>query len=80
MASFSQVWKVTKAFRITLEWNNGLPRLNFGQSMNQEEAETEQYDSLSMKYLSCVLYPLCLGGAIYSLIYTSHRRYTFSFS
>lgn len=70
-----EVWKVTKAYRITLEWINGVPRLNFGQSANQEEAETEQYDSLSMKYLSYVLYPLCVGGAIYSLFYTSHRSW-----
>ncbi|XP_057379380.1 lipid scramblase CLPTM1L-like [Daphnia carinata] len=70
-----EVWKVTKAYRITLEWINGVPRLNFGQSANQEEAETEQYDSMSMKYLSYVLYPLCVAGAIYSLIYTSHRSW-----
>lgn len=72
---FQKLWKVTKAFRITLNWANGLPRLHLGQSINQDEEKTEEYDSISMKYLSYVLYPLCLGGAVYSLIYTPHRRY-----
>jgi len=55
-----------------------MPRLVFGISNNSDEAKTEEYDSLSMKYLSYILYPLCLGGAFYSLYYSSHRRY-FSF-
>ena len=73
---YFQMWKVKKAFRLEIEWQNRLlPRIVVGQSRNKEEAETEQYDSLSMKYLSYVLYPLCIVGAIYSLLYTSHRRY-----
>nr|CAG4643083.1 EOG090X032C [Ilyocryptus agilis] len=72
-----ELWKVTKAFRISIERPAGavLPRLLFGTSLNREEAETEEYDSLSMKYLSYILYPLCVAGAVYSLLYTSHRSW-----
>lgn len=28
-----------------------------------------------MKYLSYILYPLCIGGAVYSLIYVQHKRF-----
>jgi hypothetical protein len=39
------------------------------------EQQTQQFDAESMKYLSYVLYPLCIGGAIYSLLYEPHKRY-----
>ena len=32
----------------------------------------------AMTYLSYVLYPLVLGGAVYSLLYVSHKRSVFS--
>lgn len=28
-----------------------------------------------MRYLSYVMYPLCFGGAIYSLLYVPHKRF-----
>jgi hypothetical protein len=28
-----------------------------------------------MKYLSYIMYPLCIAGAIYSLLYTPHKRF-----
>lgn len=71
-----ELWKVKKAFRIAIEWKNSLlPRMVAGQSKNKEEVQTEEYDSLSMKYLSYILYPLCFIGAVYSLLYTSHRSW-----
>ena len=39
------------------------------------EASTAELDSTAMKYLSWVLYPLCLGGAVYSLVYTPHKSW-----
>ena len=28
-----------------------------------------------MRYLSYVLYPLCIGGAVYSLVYVPHKSW-----
>ena len=44
---------------------------------NNLEAEktTEKFDSEAMRYLSYILIPLLLGGAIYSLLYTPHKSW-----
>lgn len=57
-------------------WTNGF-KICFDKSVNEseEEAKTRQYDEESMKYLSYVLYPLCIGGATYSLLYQPHKRF-----
>ncbi len=67
------MWKVSKALKITVEFRNRLPRLRFGQFTESEKA-TAKHDVESMRYLSYIMYPLCLGGAIYSLLYTPHKR------
>jgi len=66
-----ELWKVTKALHITFSFSTGL---SFGAD-SDVEASTAELDSTAMKYLSWVLYPLCLGGAIYSLIYTPHKSW-----
>ncbi|GAB6027980.1 hypothetical protein CHUAL_002206 [Chamberlinius hualienensis] len=69
-----EVWKLTKAFKIELRFQGLLPKFTFG-STTKEEMETEKYDSESMKYLSYIIYPLCVGGAIYSLLYSPHKSW-----
>lgn len=39
------------------------------------EQVTEQFDRQGMRYLSYLLYPICLGGAVYSLLYQPHRSF-----
>jgi hypothetical protein len=39
------------------------------------ELETSQHDTQAIKYLSIVLVPLVLGGALYSLVYNTHKRF-----
>ena len=41
----------------------------------EEEKATENYDSQAMKYLSILLIPLVLLGAVYCLLYLSYKRY-----
>jgi len=65
-----EIWKVTKALHVTVSTSG----LKFGED-SKVEADTAELDSVAMKYLSWVLYPLCIGGAIYSLIYTPHKSW-----
>ena len=44
-------------------------------TVTESEKSTEAFDSESMRYLSYVLYPLCIGGAVYSLVYVPHKSW-----
>ncbi|KAH8374174.1 hypothetical protein KR200_006558 [Drosophila serrata] len=44
-------------------------------SSSVAEQQTNHFDREGMRYLSYLLYPLCLGGAVYSLIYQPHRSW-----
>lgn len=44
-------------------------------NLNRAEEDTKKFDAESMKYLSYVLYPLCIGAAVYSLIYEPQKRF-----
>ncbi|KAK2144738.1 hypothetical protein LSH36_735g01064 [Paralvinella palmiformis] len=44
-------------------------------SASEKERQTKEFDLQAMKYLSYLLYPLCLCGAVYSLIYTPHKSW-----
>merc|ERR1712083_735172 len=72
-----EMWKVSKAFRV--QWvkpeGSWFYRPSLGPKQSQAEEMTGAYDSESLKYLSYLLYPLCIGGAIYSLFYTPHKSW-----
>ncbi|KAK3511803.1 hypothetical protein QTP70_023184 [Hemibagrus guttatus] len=72
IGSLIEVWKVKKAFKIYIFWKGITPTLMFGKS-DESERRTEEYDSLAMKYLSYLLYPLCVGGAIYALVFVKYK-------
>uniref|UniRef100_A0A4W4FT43 Lipid scramblase CLPTM1L n=1 Tax=Electrophorus electricus TaxID=8005 RepID=A0A4W4FT43_ELEEL len=57
IGSLIEVWKVKKAFKIYVVWKGAVPQFLFGKS-DESERRTEEYDSLAMKYLSYLLYPL----------------------
>uniref|UniRef100_A0AAX7TKU1 Lipid scramblase CLPTM1L n=1 Tax=Astatotilapia calliptera TaxID=8154 RepID=A0AAX7TKU1_ASTCA len=48
--------------------------LQFGK-LDESERRTEEYDTLAMKYLSYLLYPLCIGGAVYALIFLRYKSW-----
>ena len=77
VAALIEMWKVSKAYKIQFvkSENSWIYRPILGSRFSKAEQDTEAYDSESMKYLSYVLYPLCLGGAIYSLLYTPHKSW-----
>ena len=65
-----EIWKVTKALHVTVS----MAGIKFGED-SKVEADTAELDSVAMKYLSWLLYPLCVGGAVYSLLYTPHKSW-----
>ncbi|XP_041375751.1 cleft lip and palate transmembrane protein 1-like protein [Gigantopelta aegis] len=75
IAGVIEIWKVKKALKVSVSWSNGvIPKFKF-EPHSSEEKETEAYDSQAMKYLSYLLYPLCLAGAVYSLLYVQHKSW-----
>ncbi|XP_050540536.1 lipid scramblase CLPTM1L [Daktulosphaira vitifoliae] len=68
ISSVIEIWKVFKI--IPVDWR----KLKFKQvTLNRAELDTKKFDAESMKYLSYVLYPLCIGAAIYSLVYEPQK-------
>merc|ERR1711972_676942 len=65
-----EMWKGTKALHVSIS----LSGIKFGED-SKVEANTAELDSVAMRYLSWVLYPLLTGGAIYSLLYTPHKSW-----
>uniref|UniRef100_A0A3Q2FET7 Lipid scramblase CLPTM1L n=1 Tax=Cyprinodon variegatus TaxID=28743 RepID=A0A3Q2FET7_CYPVA len=43
--------------------------------LDESERRTEEYDTLAMKYLSYLLYPLCIGGAVYALVFLRYKSW-----
>ncbi|KAJ7991760.1 hypothetical protein DPEC_G00287220 [Dallia pectoralis] len=74
IGSLIEVWKVKKAFKIQIFWKGVRPTFIFGKS-DESEKRTEAYDTLAMKYLSYVLYPLCIGGAVYALVFLRYKSW-----
>lgn len=69
-----ELWKSKKILK--LEISSSFPYFRFKQQgEKQEESYTRQVDREAMTYLSYLLYPLCICGAIYSLIYQPHKSW-----
>lgn len=74
IGSLIEVWKVKKAFKIHVIWRGLTPTFLFGK-LDESEKRTEEYDTLAMKYLSYLLYPLCVGGAVYALVFVKYKSW-----
>ncbi|XP_038828019.1 cleft lip and palate transmembrane protein 1-like protein [Salvelinus namaycush] len=74
IGSLIEVWKVKKAFKIQIIWKGVKPTFIFGKS-DESERRTEEYDTLAMKYLSYLLYPMCIGGAVYALVVLRYKSW-----
>uniref|UniRef100_A0A6M2DY50 Lipid scramblase CLPTM1L n=1 Tax=Xenopsylla cheopis TaxID=163159 RepID=A0A6M2DY50_XENCH len=58
-----ELWKARKVLKVKFNTKN----------TDVEEKRTEDVDAQAMRYMSYILYPLCICGAIYSLIYQPHK-------
>ncbi|NXN07141.1 CLP1L protein, partial [Indicator maculatus] len=69
-----ELWKVKKALKMKIKWQGLRPKIQYG-TYNDSEKKTEEYDTQAMKYLSYLLYPLCIGGAGYSLLNVKYKSW-----
>lgn len=67
---FIELWKVSKSLKCSFAGG----KITFGDKTLEEKA-TEEIDSEAMWYLQWIMYPLIIGGAVYSLLYTSQRSW-----
>ncbi|XP_076648600.1 lipid scramblase CLPTM1L [Halictus rubicundus] len=65
IASIIEMWKLKKVFNLRQSTS----------SKTVAEIKTREFDAESMRYLSYLLYPLVISGAIYSLLYQPHRSW-----
>ncbi|CAJ1062084.1 cleft lip and palate transmembrane protein 1-like protein isoform X1 [Xyrichtys novacula] len=67
-----EVWKVFKVFKIQFQWRGSKLHVN---KLDEEERKTVEYDTQASRYLSYLVYPLCISGAIFSLAYLRQKNY-----
>ncbi|CAK9828707.1 Lipid scramblase CLPTM1L [Anthophora retusa] len=60
-----EMWKLRKMLKLRLKKGDD----------NMAEIKTREFDAESMRYLSYLLYPLVVGGGIYSLLYQPHKSW-----
>lgn len=70
-----ELWKVTKAMQVTVDWSRGFPVPRFQDRASYVDSETKKHDAQAMRYLSYVLYPLVIGYSIYALVKESHKSW-----
>ncbi|XP_068180172.1 lipid scramblase CLPTM1L-like [Antennarius striatus] len=66
-----EVWKVFKVFNIQPQLKNSKLHVK----MDDEERKTVEYDTEASSYVSYLVYPLCISGAIFSLAYLRQKSY-----
>ncbi|XP_058129844.1 lipid scramblase CLPTM1L [Anopheles ziemanni] len=73
-----EMWKAKKILKLDVSIRGGIRfRSNEAgnESIHTQEQNTLQLDKQAMQYLCYVLYPLCIGGAFYSLLYLPHKSW-----
>ncbi|XP_057328867.1 lipid scramblase CLPTM1L [Microplitis mediator] len=73
-----ELWKTKKVLRLEIVRSDGIIpelRLQKDGKNHEDESRTRKFDAESMRYLTYLLYPLVISGAIYSLIYQPHKSW-----
>lgn len=69
-----EVWKVCKVFKINVHLTSFRSIVHFSK-LNEAERKTAEYDSQAWRYLSYLVYPLFVSGALFSLAYLHYKSY-----
>ncbi|XP_013873246.1 cleft lip and palate transmembrane protein 1-like protein [Austrofundulus limnaeus] len=64
-----EVWKVFKVFKVQFS------RKLYVNKLDEEERKTVEFDAQASRFLSYLVYPLCLSGAVFSLGYLRQKNY-----
>ncbi|XP_008295637.1 cleft lip and palate transmembrane protein 1-like protein [Stegastes partitus] len=67
-----EVWKLFKVFKIQLLCKSNKLHVN---KLDEEERRTVEFDAQACRYLSYLVYPLCISGAVFSLAYLRQKSY-----
>uniref|UniRef100_A0A182R504 Lipid scramblase CLPTM1L n=1 Tax=Anopheles funestus TaxID=62324 RepID=A0A182R504_ANOFN len=76
-----EVWKAKKILKLDVSLRHGIrfrsneEETDVSSDIQTQENNTLELDKEAMRYLSFVLYPLCIAGAIYSLLYLPHKSW-----
>ncbi|XP_034031112.1 cleft lip and palate transmembrane protein 1-like protein [Thalassophryne amazonica] len=74
LAGCVEVWKVFKVFKIQMQPKNSKTVLH-GNKLDDDERKTVEYDTQASRYVSYLVYPLCISGVIFSLAYLRQKSY-----
>ncbi|KAL7887381.1 hypothetical protein AOLI_G00051020 [Acnodon oligacanthus] len=69
IATLIELWKVSRVFAIQPNFKDD--------RVYEMERATEEHDSKAMKFLSYLLYPLCISGVMYSFLYLKNKSWYF---
>ncbi|XP_052889340.1 lipid scramblase CLPTM1L [Anopheles moucheti] len=76
-----EVWKAKKILKLDFSFRHGIrfrsseEDADVSTDIQTQENNTQELDKEAMRYLSFVLYPLCIAGAVYSLLYLPHKSW-----
>lgn len=73
-----ELWKCKKILKMDISFRGIKLRAadeDANKAVTKAEKVTNEIDREGMRYLSYVLYPLCIGYAVYSLIYHPHKSW-----
>ncbi|XP_076242656.1 lipid scramblase CLPTM1L [Calliopsis andreniformis] len=65
IGSIIEIWKLKKMLKFRLD----------NSPNNIAEVKTREFDEESIRYLNYLLFPLVIGGAVYSLLYRPHKSW-----
>ncbi|XP_033958290.1 lipid scramblase CLPTM1L-like [Pseudochaenichthys georgianus] len=72
LGAFLEVWKLFTVYKVQFQWRSSKLHVI---KLDEEERKTVGYDKQASRYLSYLVYPLCISGAIFSLAYLRQKSY-----
>ncbi|KAK5922569.1 hypothetical protein CgunFtcFv8_019817 [Champsocephalus gunnari] len=72
LGAFLEVWKLFTVYKVQFQWRSSKLHVI---KLDEEERKTVEYDKQASRYLSYLVYPLCISGAIFSLAYLRQKSY-----